>query len=136
MKCLALCLALVGATTSAYGQNQQQASVPVNGGRVVGVFIPDGQIAPAPDPAFREHQHHGPVCIRRVCPPCWWGLPPWNQGFVGYRPPLCLVQRTPIAGFGVNVFGIGGSVAVTKSRYYGDPGYGGLGYPSQPVRPW
>lgn len=207
-----LCFVLVGVTT-AYGQSQQ-ASVSVNGGRVVGVFVPDGQSGPVPDPAFGQstqqqvvpHQHAGncgcPVCRRRVlsqntqvfersktireyteikktvveeehpprtfspqpscpapqrdpCPPrnpCAQphgptGLVPWNYGFAGYRQqcpprgwggPVAQTAR-PIAGFGVNVFGIGGSVAVTKSsgaRYAGDPGYGGFGYPSQPVRQW
>ena len=53
------------------------------------------------------------------------GLVPWNQGFVGYRQPQCGSRgpayggqapvTRPIIGFGVNVCGIGGSVAITKS---------------------
>lgn len=203
-----LCLALVGATT-AYGQNQR-TSVRVNGGTVIGQFVPDGQqpSGPMPDPAFQQPvyqsqqqavpQHAGgcgcPVCARRVLsqqtrersktireittvtvveeehpmrvynaqPPCstpqrnpcppqdpcaqsrnsGGGLVPWNQGFVGYRQPPCAprggfgpVQQgtRPVVGFGVNIFGIGGSVAVTKTTSGGyPPAYAQSGY----NQPW
>lgn len=67
------CLALVSGGVAC---GQQQASVPVQGGRIVGVFVPDGQqIAPAADPAFQQpavvqQRHAGncgcPVCKRTV----------------------------------------------------------------------
>lgn len=205
LRYLCFCLALVS-TAAAHAQ-QQQASVRVNGGHIVGQFIPDGQpqTGPVPDPKFQQqgatpqwqqqtHQHAGncscgsckrtvvgrtkqvfnklhttvfttenyvteypvqsfnespPACSTPKRNPCnsGGGLLPWNLGFVGCRQQQCgpmrggnVVQTTrPIAGFGVNLFGCGGSVAITKSngaRYAGDPGYGGLGYSSQPVRPW
>lgn len=72
-----LCLALVS-TTTAFGQ--QQASVQVSGGRIVGQFIPDGQPSgPTIDPGFQQpvivqpqqqhpHQHqHGPGCSCGQC---------------------------------------------------------------------
>lgn len=73
MRCsMFLCLALVSGTT-AYGQ-QQQASVRVNGGTVVGQFIPDGQgqqSLPMPDPAFQQPtyqgQRHDSHCNCEVC---------------------------------------------------------------------
>lgn len=71
---LFLCLALVSATTVAYGQ-QQQASVRVEGGQVVGQFIPDNQPEPdgyvpiqrrqvqPPQASVHQHQHaHNCTC--------------------------------------------------------------------------
>ena len=73
---LCLCLVLTGATT-AFGQ--QQASIQVNGGRIVGQFIPDGQPSgPTIDPGFQQpvivqpqqqqHSHqHGAGCTCGQC---------------------------------------------------------------------
>lgn len=217
-----LCLALVGTATAAYGQQGQQASVRVNGGTIVGQYVPDGQgqAAPMPDPAFQQpvyqgqqqapfqgHQHSGgcgcPVCRREVvsqksktveqsftvrtyttvnetvvkefhpervthnnpqpqcpppqrnpCPPqdpcaqprnSGGGLVPWNQGFVGYRQQQCAPRggfgpapqaTRPIVGFGVNIFGVGGSVAITKSSGYVPPAYAQSGYSVGGNHPW
>jgi hypothetical protein len=81
MRCLMfLCLALMSATT-AFGQQQQQASVRVSGGTIVGQFIPDGG-SPEPDGyvpiqqvqpqqgGVQQHQHshqHAHNCTCQQC---------------------------------------------------------------------
>lgn len=164
-----LCLALMSATTTAYGQQNFPQKVP--GGSLV--FVPDdpGSVAvPLPEQQIQpqgvvpqQHQHPGgctcQVCARRIlsqqtrersktireittvtvveethpmriinqsqpmpnpCPPVYQprnpcppqnpcipprgvcntgGLTPWNQGFVGYRPPQC-GHGMPRGGYG------------------------------------
>ena len=81
------------------------------------------------------------------------GLASWDTGFRGYRsqqrcPPNQLRgifsswsgQPLVAINAGVAVKGFDaqtkGSVGGGGTPYVGDPGYGGLGYSSQPVRPW
>lgn len=52
---MCFCLALV-CTMTAFGQQRQQVSVQVNGGRIVGEFVPDGQQV-APPVVVQQHQH-------------------------------------------------------------------------------
>ncbi len=69
---ICLCCALVS-TTTAFGQQGQQASVRVNGGTIVGQFIPDGQqITPVTDPSFQQpvvvqQNQHAHNCSCKVC---------------------------------------------------------------------
>ena len=65
VRSLCFCMALVSAGV-AYGQ---QTSVQVQGGRIIGTFVPDGQISLIPDPMFQapQQQSHAGNCWCQVC---------------------------------------------------------------------
>lgn len=95
---------------------------------------------PPKDPCI-QHRHGGGSV-----------LPVWHTG-LAYRPQPCsprpmppFIVARPVQPVqkqcSVNLFGLlrvsatSGPSGYVQQRYYGDPGYGGFGYPSQPVRPW